>query len=237
MFFYEEYLQKLLSLQGEEFGNKDGIFNPNGWVSTKVKTNGDFKAIFGDTVVFGLTEGDKKKLSEISEKLHNSNKSCFSEPILPETFHMTLHDLSNHENHHLAKEQMAGNKEKVEEIFLCISKEFENNSVLMKSTGVYNFLDMSFVLGLVPIDEVNYKKLIYLYEKFQSVVYLDRILRPHITLTYFRNSPIVEVDVKKIKDMLDSLNKDEFIIELDFKKLCYQHFTSMNDFITVYPNN
>lgn len=70
-------------------------FKGNPSILQKVDSNNKFRDFYGDTVVFALDDITKKALNGYVESLYQSAPECFCERLTPDTFHMTLHDLSN----------------------------------------------------------------------------------------------------------------------------------------------
>ena len=69
--------------------------NPN--LEKKVDNFGKMKTFIGNTTVFLLTEEVKEKIHVIQNKLHKECGSILAEPLVKDTFHITLHDLLNGE--------------------------------------------------------------------------------------------------------------------------------------------
>lgn len=108
-------------------------------------------------------------LAKWLDKLYTEVPECFAECLVTDTFHMTLHDLSNSENFMDIAKELAGNEKKVRG--MCEKKEplkaFE--AIKMKSKCIFNMVNTSLVLGLYPADEKEHEKLMSLYEMLNEV--------------------------------------------------------------------
>ena len=61
----------------------------------KVNHDGKFLPFYGNTVVFLLEDRTKEILSTLQSQLYKAAGKMLSQPLHPDTFHMTLHDLVN----------------------------------------------------------------------------------------------------------------------------------------------
>ena len=59
-------------------------------------------------------------------------------------------------------------------------------------------------------------------------------LTPHITLAYFNYNGFDQKSADKLRALVFELNKKSLPVTLDTNKLCYQKFTSMNEYISVF---
>ena len=92
---YRDFLDRINSFEKRDvsFGNDYFMGNPS--ISQKVDKNNRFQSFYGDTIVFNLNDTTKKKLAWIVDELYRIVPECFCERLVSDTFHMTLHDLSN----------------------------------------------------------------------------------------------------------------------------------------------
>ena len=105
----------------------------------------------------------------------------------------------------------------------------------MKSKYIFNMVNTSLVLGLYPADEDEYRGLMELYYIFDSVKELSYPLTPHITLAYYNINGFDLQAAEVLEDTVNRLNNNEFELELNVHYLYYQRFTSMNDYINIFP--
>ena len=128
-----------------------------------------------------LSDIVKKKLTEYVDLLYQSAPECFCERLASNTFHVTLHDLSNSP----VLQNVAG--ELFENELRVIEKKREiqqaaKTTLKLKSNYIFNMVDTSLVLGLYSADKDEYCQLMRLYSIFDDVKKLDYPFTPHITL-------------------------------------------------------
>lgn len=205
-----------------------GTFETNPNLRKKVDINGKLLPYIGNTVVFLLEESTKQKLHELQKLLYEEAPKMLAEPLQMSSFHMTLHDLNNGiPAQSDLEENMKNSEEHVKEIFVSWK---DKNNIHMKTTWLFNMVNTSIVLGLVPVDEENWKKLDEMYMKLESIVPLGYALTPHITMAYFRPGIYEQEDIQKLAAVL---KKIEMEVTLCMKDLVLQNFTDMNHYMTV----
>ncbi|MDE7284363.1 MAG: hypothetical protein K2N85_12395, partial [Lachnospiraceae bacterium] len=164
--------------------------------------------------------------------LYQSSSECFCEKLTLNTFHVTLHDLSNSSILRDVAEEMFENKlrviDKTEEL-----QKYRNTKIKMKSKYIFNMVDTSLVLGLYPVDEKEYIRLMELYLIFDKVKKLNYPLTPHITLAYYNINGFDIQSARALEDAVNKLNNNDIKIELDVNNLYYQKFKSMNEYIDI----
>ncbi|MCR1950456.1 hypothetical protein NSA50_05170 [Clostridium sp. DSM 100503] len=202
----------------------------NSGVADKVNFDGSIKDFYGDTVVFELSENEKKLISMLQDILYSNCNKYLSERLPIATLHMTLHDLNNNSNYKVIEDTIIKNRNKMNNIFHRLSNINQQEAIKMKKSYVFNLVNTSIVLGLEPIDDDNYNRLIYLYNKFEEVKKLDYPLTPHITLAYFRNKDIDYVGIEILKRTIEEMNKYKLEINLELKNLSYKYFYSMIEY-------
>lgn len=199
-------------------------------VADKVNFDGSIKEFYGDTVVFELSESEKKLISMLQDILYSNCNKYLSERLPISTLHMTLHDLNNNSNYKVIEDTIIKGRNKMNNIFHRLSNINQQEAIKMKKSYVFNLVNTSIVLGLEPIDDDNYNRLIYLYNKFEEVKKLDYPLTPHITLAYFRNKDIDYVGIEILKRTIEEMNKYKLEINLELKNLSYKYFYSMIEY-------
>lgn len=228
---YKEFLDRINSFEKKEihFGNKDFRGNPS--ISLKVDKDNSFKNYYGDTVVFALDDTIKNRLAEYTDILHRAVPQCFCTRLVPNTFHVTLHDLDNSPTLQDVAANVFNNELKI----ITMSREIrerKTSRIKLKSTYIFNMVDTSLVLGLRPADEHEYNKIMKLYSVIDSVKKLSYPFTPHITLAYYNVEGFDAKAASKLEDTVNRLNND-IALELYVDNLFYQKFTSMNDYIDI----
>lgn len=213
----EDYISHSLPEQGE--------FETNPNLLKKVSPEGEFLSFYGNTVVFLLEDQTKEILSALQAQLYMAAGQMLSQPLYPDTFHMTLHDLVN------GTEPTADLCRKTEETkqqteFLLAS--WRAQSLLrMKATWLFNMVNTSIVLGLAPADEETAFHLDALYTAMESIVPLGYGLTPYITMAYFRPG---RYSPEQLQPLRNALCPIELELELRMDRLVHQTFTDMNHY-------
>jgi 2'-5' RNA ligase len=222
---YGDFLGRVSAFEVAELDLGKSYFRGRASLADKIDEENRLKAFFGDTVVFDLDEAVKNRISDLADRLYSHAGDCLAERLSGATLHMTLHDLSNGTNLSEIQGKMAENEEKIR------STSLPSRTIKMKSTFVFNMVNTSLVLGLVPADEGEHIKLMELYDVFDEILEAKYPLTPHITLAYFTPSGFGDEAKARLEAAVNEINLDsQFEIILDTKKLHYQHFFSMNDY-------
>lgn len=229
---YQEFLDRINSFEKKEINYGNKYFKGNPSISQKVDQDNMFRNFYGDTVVFALDDIIKGKLAECVELLYQSAPECFCERLVPNTFHVTLHDLGNAPILRDVAEELFENELKVIEKAGEIQKH-EKAKIKMKSKYIFNMVDTSLVLGLYPADEEEYRRLMELYLIFDNVKKLNYPFTPHITLAYYNIDGFGIQAARGLEAAVNQLNNNEMEVELDVNHLYYQKFKSMNDYIDI----
>lgn len=226
---YSEFLDRINSFEKKEICYGQEYFKGNKSIAFKVSNDNAFKPFYGDTIVFNLDDTVKDKLSQYLEKLYENAPECFCEKLIASTFHMTLHDLSNSPVLPEVAVLLFENELKVVEL----SKSVKKQKIKMRCKYIFNMVNTSLVLGLYPVDEIEYEKLMELYYLFDEVRELSYPLTPHITLAYYNIDGFSTESARKLEAVVSDLNNESMEIELDTENLYYQKFISMNDYINI----
>lgn len=229
---YTDFLERIRSFEKRELNLGEEYFRVNTSLSKKVDKRNQFQLFFGDTVVFNLDESTKKKVAGIVDKIYDIASDCFCEKLGSNTFHMTLHDLSNSSVLDDIAAEIFPNELNV----VKISKQIPIQTIKMRSNHIFNMVNTSLVLGLYPVNEEEYGKLMELYYLFDDVKKLDYPFTPHITLAYYNVDGFDRESAKRLEGIVNELNANEIEIELDTRELFYQRFVSMNEYTNIVSN-
>ena len=229
---YSQFLDRIYSFELPYTYYGEGYIRMNPNLSGKVEENNSFKPFYGDTTVFDLDESTKNKVNEIVDSLYQAVPECFAERLISHTFHMTLHDLSNSPCLSDIGEEVFYNELKMIDVCSSIPK---NLTIRMKTKYIFNMVSNSLVLGLYPADELEYNKLMELYEAINKVKTLDYPLTPHITLAYYNVHGFTEESARKLEQLIGECNQriENIEIELNTGNLYYQKFVNMNRYINI----
>lgn len=226
---YNGFMDRINSFEKKEVDFGWDYFRCNDSVSQKVNQENKFQPFYGDTIVFNLDEAVKIKLSKITDVLYDAAPECFCERLVSDTFHMTLHDLSNSP----VLEQTAAECFQNELKVLKKAKQIKIQKIKMRSKYIFNMVGTSLVLGLYPVNEEEYRKLMELYQLFEDVRALPYPLTPHITLAYYNVHGFDTNSARKLENIVRELNAEDMEITLDIHDLYYQKFISMNEYINI----
>ena len=229
---YKEFLDRINLFEKRRPDLGGAAFSVNPLLAQKVDSTNKFKKFYGDTVVFGLDEDIKARLCDYVDILYHSAPQCFCERLTPTTFHMTLHDLDNCAFLGDVEKTLSNNRikvaEKIEEF-----KKFKGTEIRLKGKYIFNMVNTSLVLGLYPIDEDNYRKLMQMYSILDGVKKLSYPFTPHITLAYYNFNGFDSRAADKLDNAVTRIN-DALDFNITLRDLYYQKFVSMNNYIDVF---
>ena len=230
---YNQFLERINLFEKPETYFGDNYVTTSLSLAQKVNENNQFNEFYGDTVVFNLDDSTKEKIDSYVKQLYECAPECFAEQLVPHTYHMTLHDLSNsHELWHVSDKVF---ENEIKMIELLEEKKVKPQTIRMKTKYVFNMVHTSLVFGLYPADEEEYGKLMELYSMVDEVQQLNYLFTPHITLAYYNRYGFDVTAAKKLEAVIKELNeKEPFEIVLNTKELYYQKFTSMNQYYDVF---
>ncbi|MDE5563327.1 MAG: hypothetical protein K2J01_07295 [Clostridiales bacterium] len=228
---FKEFLSRINSFQKKELnlGGKD--FTVSQSVAHKVNADNTFKDFYGDTVVFDLDDDTKSKLTIYTDLLHREVPQCFCDRLIPHTFHVTLHDLSNSPTLSEVAEQVFCNEMKIMQIKSELQK-LKPVKIRLKSTYVFNMVNTSLVLGLSPATEKDYNAIMSLHSIIDGIIKLPYPYTPHITLAYYNVNGFDGNAAKNLENIVNKINA-KIDMELSITDLYYQKFTSMNNYVDV----
>ncbi len=190
----------------------------------KVTADGRMKPFWGDTTVMPVRDPDVlSALSGMQETLYASCGTMLAERLSPDTFHMTVHDLSNGPEREPLIERMAANESQVMPILEGLRGE-----VRMRATRVFPCMNISILLGLAPADETSFRRLMDAYDQLDALHSLNYWPRFHITLAYFLPQPVT--DSAALAGTLSILNPPDLFWTTDLQDIEYQHFNDMNHY-------
>lgn len=210
-----------------------GGFDTNPELWKKVDDQGHLRPFRGDTVVFQIDDILKRRAQDLQKVLYKNCGDMMAEPLKPETFHMTLHDLSSDGTGDEFERKMEQNRKETAKILNLVRME-SSESLHVNTVGIFNMVSTSVVLGLEPADEFSCTRLMELYERLQMVVPLDYPLTLHITLGYYRPGSYASEQRQRLRGTLAKLNREmgqEFCLKE--KNLLYQRFEDMNHYFAL----
>ncbi len=228
---YQEFLNRINSFEKSfDLGREN--FMPHPSMMKKVSPENKFLPFYGDTVVFRLSEQEQAFFQSYTDQLYAEAPECFSQRIHANTFHMTLHDLSNAPDLSDICQDMAQNAQKLRALIRQEKPAFSN--IHMKYNAVFDMKHIALVIGLYPADAEEYAKLMQLYNLLNQVIKLSYPLTPHITLGYYSRQGFSADAGRKLAEIVQNLNQNSIDILLSPNRLYYQHFTSMAEYQNIF---
>lgn len=230
---YEDFLKRIFSFQKPNFSFGTENFVPNNSVKHKVDKDCSFKKFIGDTVVFDLEEPLKKFIQEhYINPLYYVASNCFAEKLGQNTLHMTLHDLnaSSPYDNNTTKNMFDTEISLAQKLYRAPVKP---QTINMITTCVFNMVNTSLVLGLMPKTKEDYDILMRLYQFVDDIHSLPYPFTPHITLSYFNRNGFSGNVLNNLQQAINRLNYERFEFTLSTDMLYYQKFTSMNDYFHI----
>ena len=232
---FRSFLDRIFLFEHANFSFWGDKFTPSESVFKKVAEDGYFKRFIGDTVVFDLDESQKRFIkTQFVDPLYNVAGECFAEKFHESTLHMTLHDLnsSEYDDYDVQKKMFETEAELSKRLQ---DRESTPDSIHMITTCVFNMVNTSLVLGLIPRSDEDYHKLMRPYYLVDEVYQLPYPLTPHITLAYYGRNGFEGEELRAIERTVNEMNGRNHEIVLSTSRLYYQKFVSMNEFVSVMP--
>ena len=232
---FRGFLDRIFSFEHGNFSFWGEKFIPSGSVPKKVNEDGSFRRFIGDTVVFDLDDEQKHLIkTKFVDPLYRVAEECFAQKFHESTLHMTLHDLnsSEYEDYDVLRKMYETQAE--------LTRRFQDaastpDSIHMVTTCVFNMVNTSLVLGLIPRSDADYHKLMKLYYLVDEVCPLPYPLTPHITLAYYGRNGFEGEQMRAIERTVNEMNNGNHEIVLSTSRLYYQKFASMNEFFNIMP--
>lgn len=199
-------------------------------LNAKVAPEGGLRPFYGNTVIYELDDASKLALSQRQVLLHHRAGWCLAEPLAPETFHITLHDLVNGPEEAAVAAGIARTEGQALGLLEALRRE-GMPPIRMVSTHVFSMVATSVVMGFAPQTEADCAALMGLYERFHTVVPLGWGLTPHVTLAYYRPGGYG-------RETVDALNRavceaealPPIRLTLAPERLVYRRFSDMNHY-------
>ena len=232
MEIFSDFKKRVLDFENENFSFNTNEILDNKSLHFKVSNTDSFKEFYGDTIVFDLSTDIKIQIEKIVDELYLNCSSLFAERLKTNTFHMTLHDLNNNIDLSKISSDCFLSELKCHEI--ANSKSIISEPINLKSNFIFNMVNTSLVMGLIPETETDFDKLQKLYEQFEIVKKLPYPFTPHITLGYFSCNNHKKEEIAYLFELIKRLNKKTLHVTINTKDLCYQKFTSMNIYYSLF---
>lgn len=236
---FNEYIDSIRKEQDEEeykLLNKSYSWQIRESVIDKVSEHGEILPFYGDTIVYPLTPDQIKMLKPIQDKVYNLFFS-FSNRIKPSTFHITIHDLINNKDAESIREQIKLSKKKVNSVFQKFRRYFIANPdhAIIRFTNLKIFAGyhIAITIGMEPETKRDFNILMNFYKQFEDIVELPYMLRPHVTIAYFKPINYLQIEQEEICAKLREFNLNHITLPIDLRNVVYQYFTDMNTYVNL----
>lgn len=196
-------------------------------LALKIASDGTINPFPGNTVVFRLHRAEREQLSQLQDRLYQRCSHLLAQPLNPDTFHMTLHDLANGPESPETRRWMAETAPRAT-AFLKQLKEEYSAPLSLRGTWLFNMVNTSIVLGLEPVCGCA-AQLDALYCRFHEVVPLNYAMTPHITLAYFKPGRYSLEELSPLRQVLCPV---EFSTTFEMRDLEFQTFQDMDHYAT-----
>lgn len=206
----------------------EGSLTTGAGLMKKVDWEGAFRPFFGDTVIFSLPEEDIRWLARVQDALYEELEECLAQRLSPDTFHITLHDLSNSPDGWPSG--MPGNNKRAK-ARLDAARSRLPASLHLRSTCVFSMVNTSLVMGFEPMAEKDCAALMTLYRSLDEVVRLRYPLTLHATLAYYRPGIYGQETLNKLNAALSRIGRERREVVLNLGELSYAEFDSMNRYL------
>ena len=225
----EKYKKRIYSFMKEEI-SEGYTFQTHSGLSRKISDTGSFLTFVGDTVVFLLDDETQKSLEKYQNQLYEECRDMLADRIDSQTFHITLHDLSNgnpsEDLWQISRRNHIHTTRILEEF-----RQMDMDKIRLKPVAVFNMMNTSIVLGLEAVNDGSCQMIMEMYDRLQQVVELNYPLTLHVTLAYFKPGDYSSESVQKLKRVIGKINSALIPeIEVNIDQLFYQRFDDMNTY-------
>jgi hypothetical protein len=235
---FETFTQHLKQIEIdslEAYATGDYEFIVPQHLADKITPEGKLKPFYGDTTIIFTTEEQYKPLFEIKEKLEEGFGDILADSLDNDQLHMTMHDLSNGMDEDGLRSRLKHNRVKTELVLNELDNFFETNPKLryvkMKMNLVYPSGNIAVLAAMHPVSILDFNVLMNVYNMFNSVIELDYIFRPHITLGYFKPLNLDKDVLKKLAEFMMEQSRTDITVTVDLKKIVYKRFYDMNHYV------
>jgi len=201
---------------------------PKSLNSKVIPSSGELAPFYGNTIVYELDAEVIAELDEITDSLYEEFAASLCTRISPDTYHLTLHDL--HSSPQLPK--VAANVfTDTPRALQLVDRARIVGPIAMRCTCVFNLVNTSIVVGLLPITDEDCERLAQARALFDEITPAG-LFTPHITLAYYRPDAPQELNPEKLRQLLAELSTeiDGLLVALHPGRLQLWQFASMANY-------
>ncbi|MBB6633183.1 hypothetical protein [Cohnella thailandensis] len=235
---HPEFTEKLVELFDRQMDEPPSPWAVSEKLLEKITPSGEMKPFYGATTVIMLSRKDNEACLAVRDRLFGEHGDLLV-ALDPDTYHLTIHALSNVYNvandNELIKRSIQDTEPKVEAEFRRIAERYQGRTIRMRALGVSTGGKDIIGLKFVPCSEEDSLLLTDLFERMEAVYPLGERYVPHVSLGYHQIREHSPEEVRGLYDTLRRINRElELTIELEVAELVYQHHYHMNDFRDVF---
>lgn len=197
----------------------------------KVAPDGTLTPFFGSTVIWELDAAAKGALAARQALLQARCGCCLAQPLSPDTFHITLHDLVSGPDAEEVEAAAVRTAAHADRLLTALRPE-GIPALRLHATAMFSMVSTSVVMGFAPDTEADCAALMGLYERFHAVQPLGWGLTPHATLAYYRPGEYDEGTVAALREVFrENAALPPLEITLHPELLRVSRFTDMNHYL------
>lgn len=204
----------------------------------KITSEGTMKPFYGATTVYRMSERDRTACKAARDRLFERHSKQIA-GLAPDTYHLTVHALSNVYNvandNALIRRSMEETEPRVIAAFREIARLYANRTIAMRALGISTAGKDIIGIKFVPASRNDYTLLIDLFDRMEAVYPLKELYVPHVSLGYHQIRHHTPEEVADLYETLRDINRDiDLTIELAVADMVYQHHYDMGDFRDVF---
>lgn len=201
----------------------------------KIRKDGFFETMLGDTVTFSLPGDFRKALGAVRDALYHDFRNLLSQPLPDHTLHITLHDLSHSplDQMNQIAETIKAHRPQVEQILRQLRILYPR-PIRLRPTNLISMVGRSVVLLFEPATDADCMALTDMYRRFDAVVPLPYALTPHVTLAYYKPQAIADRDARALGEAFGRILRAHPLSEIALETGWLDHrcFTSMASYMS-----
>ena len=196
-------------------------------VTTKVaERSGEYLPFYGNSVIYYLDDDTLTLCDKALDFLYQRLVSCLSQRLPRDSLHITLTDLRASANLAYVAPQIFLDATH----FSSLVNSMHLPTIELRITAVFNLMNTSISIGVVPATEVDYENLMAARRIFEAdSSEAPSPFTPHITLAYYRPNPEIAINPAELRmtlaELTEMLHGKRIALHRDL--LMYVHFSSM----------
>ncbi len=236
--YHMHFISQLERQWKEQMSNKPQQWKVSEGLAAKIKEDGTMNDFYGYTTVIPLSESDRLRCEQAQQMLLERLPHRLV-ALLPETFHLTIHALSNERNTtggaDTVRQRMSRDEAGIEQTFREIAERYAGRNIAMRALGVSTNTRDVVSIKYVPEAAEDYALLIDLYERIRELSPERSTYIPHVSLCYFRLDGLQPPEIDLLYQTMEEINRSiklDIVLEVD--RFVYQMHRHMNDFPAIF---